>query len=171
MSPTVSGGQMRVDYPASACVQARSFRPIPWRMLQRESSCSASACRRRRARVPVPPASPGTRDPPGGARTVLRLRPLTRRRGTRALTSSDENAPSRACARRESARVRTCRSLRSAPWAPLDCPCEPLAESRCRVVPGSPVVRWKWSPAWPVVTSAYIELPRHYSWLPHCSTS
>ena len=34
-------------------------------------------CRRRRARVPVPPASPGTRDPPGGARTVLRLRPLT----------------------------------------------------------------------------------------------
>jgi hypothetical protein len=30
-------------------------------------------CRHRRARVPDPPASPGSRDPPGGAQTVLRL--------------------------------------------------------------------------------------------------
>ncbi len=30
-------------------------------------------CRRRRAGVPVPPASPVSRDPPGGTRTVLRM--------------------------------------------------------------------------------------------------
>jgi endonuclease III len=30
-------------------------------------------CRHRRAWVPDPPASPGSRDPPGGAQTVLRL--------------------------------------------------------------------------------------------------
>jgi hypothetical protein len=33
----------------------------------------ARFCRHRRARVPDPPASPVPRDPPGGARTVLRL--------------------------------------------------------------------------------------------------
>jgi len=30
--------------------------------------------------------------------------------------------------------------------------CEPLAEGTCGVVPGSPVVRWKWSPPRPVAT-------------------
>ena len=42
--------------------------------------------------------------------------------------------------------------LREAPLARLDCTAGPLAESTCRVVPGSPVIRWKWSPAWPVAT-------------------
>jgi hypothetical protein len=32
-----------------------------------------TTCRHRRSRVPDPPGSPVTRDPPGGARTVLRL--------------------------------------------------------------------------------------------------
>jgi superfamily I DNA/RNA helicase/Zn-dependent peptidase ImmA (M78 family) len=36
------------------------------------SSVQANGCRQRRPRVPVPPASPGTRSPPGGAETDLR---------------------------------------------------------------------------------------------------
>src|SRR4029079_16168265 len=54
-----------------------SGKPPP--QLQRISRCrgARARCRRRRAWVPDPPASPVPRDPPGGARTVLRLRPAT----------------------------------------------------------------------------------------------
>jgi hypothetical protein len=117
-------------------------------------------CRRRRAWVPDPPASPVTRDPPGGARTVLRLRPLTL-----------DLAPTRPCSSTRTrplgpvldARVPGFARAVQGELAALGAPgapglhCEPLAESPCGVVPGSPVIRWKWSPAWPVATAATSE--------------
>jgi hypothetical protein len=115
----------------------------------------AGECRHRRAWVPDPPASPGARDPPGGARTVLRLRPPTLgfahtrpRSSTRTHPLGpvlDARVPGFAPA------VQGKLAALGAVGAP-GLPCEPLAESHCRVVPGSPVIRWKWSPAWPVAT-------------------
>ena len=118
-------------------------------------------CRRRRARVPVPPASPGTRDPPGGARTVLRLRPLTldvARARSRSPTRThplgpvlDERVPGFARA------VQGKLAALGAVGAP-GLHCEPLAQSTCRVVPGAPVVRWKWSPPRPVATAHHRQI-------------
>ncbi len=99
----------------------------------------------------------GPRCPPGGTRTVLRLRPPTLDLAhTRPRSSTrthplgpvlDTRVPGFARA------VQGGLATRGAVGAP-GLHCEPLAESICRVVPGSPVIRWKWSPAWPVATLA-----------------
>ena len=68
------------------------------------------SCRHRQSWVPVPPGSPGTRDPPGGAETVLRLvggatrHTRARRRGC-AMRSGPGMTP-----RRGRPRVRSCAS-------------------------------------------------------------
>jgi Sulfotransferase family len=66
---------------------------------------STFGCRHRRARVPDPPASPGSRDPPGGAQTVLRLDGAAA--GTR-VSSGSRCEPSEAERDARSGRVRLC---------------------------------------------------------------
>jgi hypothetical protein len=113
------------------------------------------ACRRRRAWVPDPPASPVPRDPPGGARTVLRLRPATLDLApTRPRSSTRTHPLGPVLDARVPGFARALQgklAARGAVGAP-GLHCEPLAESLCRVVPGPPVIRWNWSPAWPVAT-------------------
>ena len=99
--------------------------------LQRWCAC-AHICRRRRAWVPDPPASPVTRDPPGGARTVLRLRPPTLDVAPARPCSSTKTHPLGpvldAGLQRSHVPSRAS-SLREAPLPALDCTASPCSSS------------------------------------------